>query len=139
MLTVPLLLRGLGPVWWRRVHHPDVSRCVEFQRNGPCRQVRADRVGVYDTRRGRAVAVRDIKAQSGPVREGTERMDHAAMTTHLNGIEMTDECKGRIQAPHEEWNGLRNPLATPTFLFVDRISHPPIHPPQYCIERHGPA
>jgi hypothetical protein len=106
LLTLPLLIRGLDQSGWRRVHHPHVSRCVEFQRDGPCRRVRAGagRVGVYDTRRSRAVAVRDIKAQSGTVREGTERMDRAAMTTHLDGIEMSDECKGRIQAPHEEWN-----------------------------------
>jgi hypothetical protein len=84
---------------------------------------------VYDTRGGRAVAVKDIMAQSGAAREGTERMDHAAVATHLDGIEISAKCKGRIQAPHEEWNGLRNPLATPTFLFGNTMCHSPIHPP----------
>src|SRR6185295_19549561 len=122
MLPVPLLLRGLGHVSWRRGHQPDVSRLIEFQRDGPCRQVHAgpNRVGVYDTHRGRAVAVKDIKAQSGAVREGTERKDHAAVVTHLDSAEISHEGKGRIQASHEERNGLRNPLATPTFWFVER-------------------
>jgi len=93
MLTIPLRLRGLDPVWWRRIHHPDVSRFVEFQRDGPCRQVHAgaNRVGVYDMRGGRAVAVKEVKAQLGTTREGTERMDHAAVATHLDGIEISGE------------------------------------------------
>jgi hypothetical protein len=41
---------------------------------------------VYNTRGGRAVSVKDIKAQLGAAREGTESMDHAAVATHLNGI-----------------------------------------------------
>ena len=111
MLPVPLRLRGLGPVWWRWVHHPDVSRCVEFQRDGPCRQVHAGahRVGVYDMRGGCAVVVKEVKAQSGAAREGTEHMEHAAVATHHNGIEISAEYNGRIQALHEEGNGLRNP------------------------------
>ena len=131
MLPVPLRLRGLGSVWWRRVHHPDVSRCVEFQRDSPRRQVHAgaNRVGVYDMRGGRAVAVKEVKAQLGTTREGTERMDHAAVVTHLNGIEISAEYNGRIQALHEEGNGLRNPWATPTFLYVDRMRHRPIRLP----------
>jgi hypothetical protein len=30
--------------------------------------------------------VKDIKAQLGAAREGTESMDHAAVATHLDGI-----------------------------------------------------
>ena len=37
-------------------------------------------------RGGRAVAVQDIKAQFGAVRDGMERMDHAAVVTHLDGM-----------------------------------------------------
>jgi len=50
-------------------------------------------------------------------------MDHAAVTTHLDGIEMSDEFKGRIRVPHEECNGVRNPLASPTVCCVDMICH----------------
>jgi hypothetical protein len=67
--------------------------------------------------------VKDVKAQLGAAREGTERMDHAAVVTHLDSVEISAECKRRILTPHEEWNGLRNPLATPTLLFFDRICH----------------
>jgi len=34
---------------------------------------------VYDARGNRAVAVKDLKAQPGAARKGTERMDQAAM------------------------------------------------------------
>jgi hypothetical protein len=56
---------------------------------------------VYNTRGGRAVSVKDIKAQVGAAREGTESMDHAAVATHLNSIEISAECKRRIQTSHE--------------------------------------
>jgi hypothetical protein len=38
-----------------------------------------------------AVAVKEVKAQLGTTREGTERMDHAAVATHLDGIEISGE------------------------------------------------
>src|SRR6267143_5154077 len=80
-------------------------------------------------RGGRAVAVMDVKAHLGTTREGTERMDQAAVVTDLDSVEIPAECKRRSHVPHEEWNDLRNPLTTPTFLDVDRIGHRPIRPP----------
>lgn len=67
---------------------PEVSRFVEFQRDGPSRMVysSSNRIGVYRTRGGRAVAVKDIKAQLGAARERTGSIDHAAVATHLDGI-----------------------------------------------------
>jgi hypothetical protein len=37
-------------------------------------------------RTGHAVAVKDLKAQFRAALEGTERMDHAAVVTHLDSI-----------------------------------------------------
>jgi len=51
----------------------------------------SNRVGVYDMRGARAVAVKEVKAQRGTTREGTERMDHAAVATHLDGMEISGE------------------------------------------------
>lgn len=99
-----LLLQGLGPVWWWRVQQPDISRCVEFQRDIPCptEHARSDRVGVYDACGDRAVAMKEIQAQFTATQKGTERMDYAAVATHFDGLEISRECKRRIQAPHEE-------------------------------------
>ena len=35
---------------------------------------------------GSAVPVKDLNAQPGAAREGTESMDHASVVTHLDGI-----------------------------------------------------
>lgn len=46
---------------------------------------------MYDMRGGRAVIVKEIKAQLGTTREGTGRMDHAAVATYLDGTEIAGE------------------------------------------------
>jgi hypothetical protein len=48
------------------------------------------------------VAVKEIQAQFAAAEEGTERMEHAAVATHFDGLEISRECKRIIQASHEE-------------------------------------
>jgi hypothetical protein len=79
-------------------------------------------------RGGRAVAGLEFKAQLGAAREGTESMDYAAVVTYLKSAQIAAVCYVRILVSHEDWNGLGNPLATPTVLSIDRICHPPIRP-----------
>jgi hypothetical protein len=59
---------------------------------------------MYDTRGGCAVAIHDIKAKLGAVRKGTERMDEAAVVTHLDGLDLPDYRQRSIQGRHEEWD-----------------------------------
>jgi len=57
---------------------------------------------VYDACGDRGVAVKEIQAQFAAGEEGTERMEHAAVATHFDGLEISRECKRIIQASHEE-------------------------------------
>jgi hypothetical protein len=125
MLPVPLLSRAFELVWRRRVHHPDVSRLVEFQRESPClmEHARSDWMRVHDSCGNRAAPVKDIQAQFCAAREGTGCVDHAAVVTHLDGPEISGKCTERIWAAHEEWSAVRNPLAPPMLSPVDRIRH----------------
>jgi hypothetical protein len=59
---------------------------------------------VYNVCGDRAVPVKDIQVQLGAAWEGTQGMDHAAVVTHLDGLEISRECKERIRALHEEGN-----------------------------------
>jgi len=130
MLPVPLLSRAFELVWRRRVHHPDVSRLVEFQRESPClmEHARSDWMRVHDSCGNRAAPVKDIQAQFCAAREGTGCVDHAAVVTHLDGPEISGKCTERIWAAHEEWSAVRNPLAPPMLSPVDRICHSLIRP-----------
>ena len=130
MLPVPLLSRAFELVWRRRVHHPDVSRLVEFQRESPClmEHARSDWMRVHDSCGNRAAPVKDIQAQFCAAREGTGCVDHAAVVTHLDGPEISGKCTERIWAAHEEWSAVWNPLAPPMLSPVDRICHSLIRP-----------
>ena len=79
----------------------------------------SNRVRVDNTGSDREVVAKEIQAQLSAAWEGAVRMDYAAVKTHFDGFEVSPKGKGRIQASHEEGNGVRNPLAPPTLLCVD--------------------